>query len=414
MSSGAPTWPLDSIVSVPSPLRPTVTVSVPMRTPRYMTMNREVPVATWLETAAWPAARGVANIVATRSPTLRWRASPRLRDIASQYRTATTGALALRVTDRGWLRFDGADRVSFLQALLTNDVDALKPLGGGYGLYLTPQGRLIADLELLHRGDHVLAGVPAQVAAELATTFDRLIFAEDVQVTDVSSSLATMAIVGARAAEIAASVIGIEPAAVRGLAPWSQIDAGESFAGVFIVQTATADVDVFYAVMPAGMESAFAAAVEKAGAEPASGEFIEALRIDAARPRFGLDLTTETIPLEAGLLDRAISQTKGCYVGQEVIIRVLHRGGGRVAKRLVQITAADESALVPPPGATLLVEGTEVGSVTSSAWSPEAGRARALGYMKREHAEAEKMVTVRWTDPQGTLHSNVSTITRIA
>ena len=333
-------------------------------------------------------------------------------DIASQYRTTGTGALALRATDRGWLRFDGADRLSFLQALLTNDVDAIRPFGGAYGLYLTPQGRLISDLEILHRGDHILASVPAEIAGDLAATLDRVIFAEQVQVADVSSSFATLILVGARAAEIIAIALGADVTAVRGLASWSQIDAGASFAGAFIARTDTGAIDSYYIVAPAALEDAVRAAFKRAGAEPGSDELLDALRIDAARPRFGVDMTTETIPLEAGLLDRAISQTKGCYVGQEVIIRVLHRGGGRVAKRLVQITAT-ESAAVPPKGATLLVGGTEVGSVTSSSRSPEAGRARALGYVKREHAEIGSAITVRWPDSAGALQSISSTITRV-
>ena len=75
----------------------------------------------------------------------------------------------------------------------------------------------------------------------------------------------------------------------------------------------------------------------EAGAVSASEETGETLRIEAARPRFGIDMNTDTIPLEAGIEDRAISFTKGCYVGQEVIIRVMHRGHGRVARRLVSI-----------------------------------------------------------------------------
>jgi tRNA-modifying protein YgfZ len=122
----------------------------------------------------------------------------------------------------------------------------------------------------------------------------------------------------------------------------------------------------------------------------------DAIRIDAGRPAFGVDMTEETIPLEAGLLERAISQTKGCYVGQEVIIRVLHRGGGRVAKRLVRIACDHEGGEVPAVGATVSADDREVGRVTSSARSPRTGRNNALAYVHRDAAEVGRRLTLKW------------------
>jgi len=119
---------------------------------------------------------------------------------------------------------------------------------------------------------------------------------------------------------------------------------------------------------------------------------IEALRIEAGTPRFGTDMTADTIPLEAGIEGRAISMTKGCYVGQEVIIRILHRGHGRVARRLVRLTV--DSAVVPPMGSSLAVDGREVGVITSAAYSPRLDRAVALAYIHRDFAETGSTVAV--------------------
>jgi folate-binding protein YgfZ len=119
---------------------------------------------------------------------------------------------------------------------------------------------------------------------------------------------------------------------------------------------------------------------------------IEALRIEAGTPRFGADMTADTIPLEAGIEDRAISMTKGCYVGQEVIIRILHRGHGRVARRLVRLTV--DSAIVPPVGSSLAVDGREVGAITSAAYSPRLDRAVALASIHRDFAETGSAVAV--------------------
>ena len=127
-------------------------------------------------------------------------------------------------------------------------------------------------------------------------------------------------------------------------------------------------------------------ALRALGAVDVDDDTAETLRVEGGVPLFGRDMDEETIPLEAGIEDRAISFTKGCYVGQEVIIRVLHRGHGRVARRLVGVTLEPQHD-VPPPGTTLHAEDKVVGEVTSSTWSPGLGRPIALGYVKRDRAE---------------------------
>ena len=143
---------------------------------------------------------------------------------------------------------------------------------------------------------------------------------------------------------------------------------------------------------PRSDRDAIRAKLIDAGAVPVSDDVAEALRIEAGRPRFGVDMTTDTIPLEAGIEDRAISFTKGCYVGQEVIVRVMHRGHGRVARRLVSIVIAGGD--VPARGDKILLGDRTVGEITSATASPKAGSPLALGYVQREHAVAGTEVTV--------------------
>ena len=313
-----------------------------------------------------------------------------MHDIATQYRIIAAEAGWIEKSVRGRLRFDGADRVSFLQALVTNEIAALKPGEGAYTAYLTPQGRMITDMHVFMREDSVLADVPAGIAAGLVETFDRLIFTEDVRVSDQSSARRQFSVFGGRAPEMLARALAVPDEALRALPVWSQIDTGDGF----IVRTDDVDAGSWDVILPADAVDTVLPVLESTGVVPASAEVVDALRIDAGRPLFGVDMTTDTIPLEAGLLDRAISQTKGCYVGQEVIIRVLHRGAGRVAKRLVQMTADAADASVPAAGAKLYVDGREVGAITSAAWSPRSERAVALGYVAREHAEPGRIVSI--------------------
>lgn len=325
-----------------------------------------------------------------------------MNDIATQYRIIAAGAGWAEKNERGRLRFDGADRSAFLHALLTNEIAALPSGAGTYALYLTPQGRMIADLHLFVRPDCLIADVPAALAASLAETFDRLVFAEDVRIANVSAAMRQLAVVGGGAAEVLARAMGLAGGAVRDLPLWSQLDVEAGF----VVRTDDADEGTWDLLVAEHSADAAIAALGTAGAVPVSGELLDAMRIDAGRPQFGVDMSAETIPLEAGLLDRAISQTKGCYVGQEVIIRVLHRGGGRVAKRLVRIVGDEAGEAVPIPGATISADGRDVGHITSAARSPRLGRIVALGYVSRETAETARTVTLSW--PGGNLTGAIS------
>lgn len=317
-----------------------------------------------------------------------------MTDIAAEYRITTAGAGWTDRSRRGRLRFEGADRASFLQGLLTNDVASLGPREGTYAALLTPQGRMVADFRLYNRGDAILADVVPGVAAELAQRFDSLVFAEDVRVRDVSEETAVIAVVGDEAAGVVASALEIDRAEVIALKALSQLDAGS---GRFVARSDEADVPMFDVWLSRADRDALADRLVGAGAAEVSRDLLDVLRVEAGRPAFGVDMTTETIPLEAGIEGRAISMTKGCYVGQEVIIRVLHRGGGRVAKRLVRLALDREIAVAEGTVARIFrvgADGAEAGRVTSAALSPKDGRALALGYVARDLAEVGAAVEV--------------------
>ena len=281
--------------------------------------------------------------------------------------------------------------MKFLQALITNDLNHLERGEGTYALYLTPQGRMIADLELLHRGSFLACGVAPGLAAPLATRLDQLIFAEDTRVTDVSAEQAEICIVGGQAAALAANLFDLDRHALETLPELAQID----IPGGFLYRSGGLVLPSYRVWVPATARQDLIARLEAARIGPVPASLLESLRITDARPAWGLDLTETTIPLEAGLLDRTISTTKGCYVGQEVIIRILHRGGGRVAKRLVQLTSNGSSA---PPGRGDVVEsasGAAIGNVTSVGAALESAGWIALAYLAREAAEVGAVVRVQ-------------------
>ena len=252
----------------------------------------------------------------------------------------------VRRTDRRVLAISGADRASWLQGLLTNDVASLAEGESRYAAYLTPQGRMISDMNVVAQGGRLLLDVPAPLASPLGEKLDALIFAEDVQVTDESGRILVWTVVKDTFTDVVSESL---PAEYK---PLPEID-----------------LDTF-----------------------------EVIRIERGIPKFLADMSEDTIPLEAGIEDRAISFTKGCYVGQEVIVRVTTRGRGRVSRKLVRWHADDSASVVPMPDSRIFSNDRGIGRVTSSAFSPSLNKVVGLGYVHKGFFEPGTNVTVVWND----------------
>lgn len=290
------------------------------------------------------------------------------------------GVFLAQVAARLPIGIAGPDRASFLQGLLTNDIAALGAGSGCYAAWLTPQGRMLTDLHVLESGDMILLDVPA---AEHQPTLDRLdqfLFSEDVQISDLSAALTSVWIHGQAAPELLEGLLGS-----TGLAEWPQYrNERVSIEGLPVVLTRIDQLGVpgFCCQVDPAQKVALEGLFRAKGAQEVAPGEVEAARIVAGYPLFGIDMTHDTIPLEAGIEGRAVSLTKGCYVGQEIIIRVLHRGQGRVARRLVTLGV---DGAVPAPGTRLHAGDRDVGWVTSAARSSDAGPV-ALGYVQRDLA----------------------------
>ena len=308
------------------------------------------------------------------------------------YTALHEGAAIGAVAPRGQIAVAGPDRAAFLHGLLTNDTASLTAGRGCYAAWLTPQGRMLCDLHVLESGDMMLLDVPAGDVNTVAERLEQFHFTEDVQIAPLAS-LRAIWVHGPAAAQ----TIG------EGYDAWVQYqNARVEFAGVPVVIARIDQLAVpgFVIYADAQHEDEVSEALVSAGALHATPASLEAARLEAAYPVFGVDMTTDTIPLEAGIEARAISLTKGCYVGQEVIIRVLHRGHGRVARKLVRLQVEGEA---PPSHARAFSGDREVGFITSSAKSPRLG-ALALGYLHRDFVEAGTAVDLQVGDMRVRAH----------
>ena len=250
---------------------------------------------------------------------------------------------------------------------------------------------MISDVRVVETGLEMLLDVEPSVGDSLSARLDSLIFSEDVQVKNVTRELAEIGIHGPLAAKVLESAVGIPAARLQSLSEYDNVRASGS--SVTVVRDHAFGVVGFDVYLPVQDARALIGALIRAGAVSASAETAEVLRIEAGRPKFALDMDTETIPLEAGIEDRAISLTKGCYVGQEVIVRVLHRGHGRVARKLVWLDV--EGSAVPARGDLILSGAQEIGRITSAAFSPQAHAPLALGYVQRDFLAAGTAVAVK-------------------
>ncbi len=308
------------------------------------------------------------------------------------YRAAARSAALFDRSERGKIVVAGADRRAYLHAMLTNDILSLPAGGGCYAAYLTPQGRMIADMVVLDLGDALLVDLDRAVAPTVLARLDQFVFSEDVKLGDVSDAFGKLTLAGPAAARVVAGVAGrpgTPPMTADELAAWPPFrNARAGFRGELLIVAASEEVGVagFDLYVERPHLERLAAALVAAGAVRAGADDWEALRIESGRPAFGADMDHDTIPLEAGIEARAISFTKGCYPGQEVVIRVLHRGRGRIARKLVGL--AIDGTQMPGAGDALRAGDREAGRVTSAAWSPRLGGPIALAMVGREFFEA--------------------------
>jgi folate-binding protein YgfZ len=296
---------------------------------------------------------------------------------------------------RGRLCLTGADRVRFLHGQVTNNVKDLDPGDGCYAALVTAKGRLVSDLNIYCLPEELLLDFEPGLTATLVARFEKYIIADDVQVVDVAPLFGLFSVQGPKAAAVAQALdLGAPlPAELLGHALARDPKLGELHV-MNHPRGRTLGFDLFVPVtsLPAVMERLVAAA-RAAGGRACGWQALEMLRIEAGIPRFGADMDDTTLPPEAGIESRAVSYSKGCYVGQEVIARI--RTYGHVNRLLRGLRLADHLPALPQRGDKLVHGGHEVGHITSAVASPALKANVALGYVRREQSETGTALVVR-------------------
>ena len=299
---------------------------------------------------------------------------PALIELDAQYRQLREECGLLDRSERGKLLVTGADAAEYLQGQLTNDVEALEPGEGQYAALLDRKGHMQADMRVLRRAaDEIWIDTEPEALAATLRHLTMYSIGREVAVADAGGERAILSLIGPRAFELAGGAVLPEHASETG-----------TLEGVEFVAVGTREgVDLIAAAADA---ERLREALLAAGAVEVSAEAVEILRIEAGVPRFGAEMTTETMPAEAGVVEDAVSFTKGCYIGQETVARLHYKGKPNRHLRGLRLSAAAE------PGAALRLGEKEVGTLGGAVVSPALGPI-GLAIVRRE-AEPGTELTV--------------------
>jgi folate-binding protein YgfZ len=311
-------------------------------------------------------------------------------DAAGEYRALRDGATVVDLGFRTLVDAIGPDAVSFLQGMLTNDVARLAPGQGCPALLLTIQGRVTADLRVAALADRLRLDVDRRVEQDFRTALDALIIADDVELVAPEPALALLGLEGPAAAALVDAA---------DLAPYAHAERTVGGVAVHVVRGGELDGASCTVHVAAPDAARVWDALVAAGARPAGMAALEGRRVELGVPRIGLDMGAKTLSLEVPV-GAAVSMTKGCYLGQEVVARGTARG--QVNRRLCALRLAGP---LPAPGTALVRDGKEVGLLTTVAHAFGIDAPAALGFVRREwwepgteigepHGNAMAMATV--------------------
>jgi folate-binding protein YgfZ len=287
-------------------------------------------------------------------------------ELDGQYRQLREESGLLDRSERGKLLVSGSEAADYLQGQLTNDVEALEPGDGTYAALLDRKGHMQGDMRVLRPGEgaDLLLDTEPEALEAVRRHLGMYKIGREVDVVDVTAERALLSLIGPRSVEIAGSAALPENACEEVTIAGTQVLAVGTAAGIDLIFEAVAREAVVEALLAAG-------------AAEVSAEAVEILRIEAGRPRFGAEMGTETMPAEAGIVEQAVSFTKGCYIGQETVARLHYKGKPNRHLRGLKLSGA------APAGAAVMLGDKEVGRLGGAGVSPAFGPI-GLAILRRE------------------------------
>jgi folate-binding protein YgfZ len=296
------------------------------------------------------------------------------------------GAGLIDLSARGRLLVSGSEAAQFLNGLITNDMKTLEVNSWMPAAFANVQGRLLAAVRVIHRDDGFVIDTENATGETVAKLLERFTFAGDFHLKDLADVI-ELSIQGKSAAEMLGRVLGED---LSSLSRNAVARVGWQNEQITIIRSTHTAEDGFDLFLARAAGESLRDALLAAGAQPVPDEVFEILRIESGLARYGVDMDESNVVTETNL-EEAVSFTKGCYLGQEIIVRIKHRG--HVAKKLTGIIF-EKHATIESGAKILSADEKEIGRVTSSAFSPYLDRTIALGYLKYDYLEPGTRVKV--------------------
>jgi folate-binding protein YgfZ len=307
----------------------------------------------------------------------------RYSDANTEYDALRSGAIVIDRSHRGRMRFFGPKSGEALTGLVTNDVLGAQPGHGQYGAALSAKGRIIADLRTFASREAYFVDVPPRAWVAFSTMVKKYVNPRLSGYRDETHAIRDIGLFGIDARRIVAAITDVNADALLAMPNYAHHTVTSGGVELMIARSPDLGLEGYELFVPFEQFDAVWERAVSLGATPAGLDAWEIARVEAGRPEWGIDIDDNTIPQEANFDDfDAISYTKGCYIGQEVVARVHFRG--HVNRHLRGLRAVGPDS--PPTGAQLIDDaGNHVGDVRSSVVSPRLG-AIAIGMVRREIA----------------------------
>ncbi len=306
------------------------------------------------------------------------------------YEALRIGAAWIDLSARGKIRVTGEDRARLLHAMTTNDVQHMQAGDGLYAFFLNAQGRILADAYIYNLGESFLLDTEPETAGKVLQHLDKYIIADDVTLEDQTAIWKAVGIEGPASAE-AVQALGLPaPAVDFHIATWEN---------GFVARTPATGRLGFRVFVPVAELAGLTQKLTAAGIPEADVEAARTVRLENGRPRYGEDIAERYLTQETQQM-HAVSFTKGCYLGQEIVERV--RSRAQVHRHLMPVHVRSTQA--PAAGAKLKSDGKDAAEITSSAYSPALGETVALAYVRTDYQASKTELTVDSTEPPVTAY----------
>ncbi len=314
------------------------------------------------------------------SPYGEWELPADYGDPLLEYFAVRKGVGIADLSYQGTFLLTGRDRIPFLQNLISNDLTKTPEGKGIYATLLTAKGRIVSDFHLFPLSDAILIDLEGSNAKR---TFDHLMrFKLRSQIKIETPPWGRLMISGPKGRLLLETILGILPGSLPAMEENSFFQTKRDGASLLCVKRSMTGEDDHHLFLPlegmAKMWEDLFTSGEPFEAKPVGQSALETLRIEAGKPRYGIDLSEEVFPVEAGIDAETISYTKGCYPGQEVMARI--QTYGHVNRRLTGLIL--EGTVLPKIEAKIFQGGNEVGWITGTTWSPSLQKGIAMGYLK--------------------------------